>query len=75
MVNFPTNTSPINATPVPQSPGSRQIVPSRAPEKRELRPVDRRAFIDRRARRAAAKRIMDRRSGPERRRASIDLSV
>lgn len=75
MVNFPTTTSPINVTPTPQSPGTKQIVPSRAPTKREARAVDRRAFIDRRGRRGADKRVMDRRSGPERRRSSIDLSV
>ncbi|MEH6556850.1 MAG: hypothetical protein V7459_03135 [Oceanicoccus sp.] len=75
MVNFPTTTSPINVTPTPQSPRSRQIVPSRAPGNRDKGPVDRRAFLDRRDRRGATKRVMDRRSGPERRRSSIDLSV
>ena len=75
MVNFPTTTSPINATPTDQSPGSPQIVPSRAAAKREAHAIDRRAFVGRRARRGADKRVMDRRSGPERRRSSIDLSV
>ncbi len=75
MVNFPTTTSPINVTPTSASPSTRHIVPSRAPEKRESRPVDRRAFQGRRGRRGAAKHVMDRRSGPERRRSSIDLSV
>ena len=76
MVNFPTTTSPINATPTVQSPSSPQIVPSRpATTKREEHTIDRRASVRRRGSRGADKRVMDRRSGPERRRSSIDLSV
>lgn len=74
MVNFPP-TQPVGsgATPV-NKPSVRRINQSTAARKRQASAVDRRRMNDRRRSRGA-KQIMDRRTGLDRRRSSIDLSV
>lgn len=74
MVNFPP-TLPVGHTAPHSRPAiSRRIVPSSAADKRETHSTDRRLLRDRRDRRGQAQ-IMDRRSGPERRRSSINFCV
>lgn len=74
MVNFPPTIPVGSSARTVETSRNTRIVPSSAADKRETRAIDRRRMYDRRARRSA-RQIMDRRSGPERRRASIDLSV
>lgn len=74
MVNFP-SINPVGSSAVPvKKTASRKVYQSTAAEKREMLAVDRRRHNDRRQRRSA-KQVMDRRSGMERRRSSIDLSI
>lgn len=74
MVNFPP-TNPVGsaATPV-NKPTVRRVNQSTAAANRQASAVDRRRMNDRRMRRGS-KQIMDRRTGMDRRRSSIDLSV
>lgn len=74
MVNFP-SVNPVGSAAIPaRKSTTRKVSESTAAEKREILAVDRRRRNDRRQRRGA-KQIMDRRSGMERRRSSIDLSI
>ena len=74
MINFPPN-RPIDR---PADSGlnrrTRRAAPSSATVKRESTAVDRRGLRDRRSRKGA-QQVIDRRTGAERRRASIDFSV
>ncbi|ARN75776.1 hypothetical protein [Oceanicoccus sagamiensis] len=74
MVNFPTTYTAPSATAPRKASSQRRIVPSSAADKRETRDIDRRLNRDRRGRRGS-KQVMDRRSGPERRRSTISFSV
>ena len=76
MINLPPVNTP-STTPAQPSglKPTRRVVPSTAADKRESFATDRRRAWDRRSRRGGKKMVMDRRCGPERRRASIDLSV
>ena len=75
MVNFPP-TLPVGsaARPVSKPATNRSVSQSGAAKKREVYVSDRRRSKDRRSRRGV-KQIMDRRSGGDRRRSTIDLSV
>lgn len=75
MVNFPP-TLPVGsaATPVAKPAAHQRVTQSTAAAKRQAFVADRRRMNDRRARRHS-KQIMDRRSGIDRRRSSIDLSI
>ncbi len=74
MVNFPTTIVPITGTTTSRKGSARRVASSTAAENRETHSIDRRTRRDRRSRRGQ-KQIMDRRSGPERRRSTIDFSV
>ena len=75
MVNFP-STLPVGSAAVPVRKSTvRRVTESTAAEKREAAAVDRRRRKDRRSRRGAGKWVMDRRTGADRRRSSIDLSI
>ena len=74
MVNFPPTLPVGSVTGTIKNSSTRRTTPSNATQKREMQYSDRRRMQDRRGRRGA-KQVMDRRSGPERRRTSIDLSV
>ncbi len=74
MVNFyPTNPVGSAATPVKKQ-ATRPAAPPNPTDNREALAVDRRRQGDRRRRRNAP-RIMDRRTGADRRRSRIDYSV
>ena len=75
MINYPP-LLPVgsNANPVKKK-SSRRVVAASATDKRKAHlQEDHRRMRDRRTRRGA-KQLVDRRTGPERRRPSIDLSV
>lgn len=74
MVNFPPTLPVGHIAPNSKATRSRRIVPSSAADRHETHSIDRRLLRDRRDRRGKAQ-IMDRRSGPERRRSSINFSV
>ncbi len=74
MVNFPP-TIPVGQTPPSvKKNNDRRIVPTIAADKKQSVLTDRRGVRDRRSRRRL-KQIMDRRSGADRRRSSINLSI
>ena len=74
MVNFPTTyAAPASTAPAPTT-GQRKIIASSAAGKREARDIDRRLTSDRRSD-AGTKPVVDRRSGSERRRCTINVSV
>lgn len=74
MVNFPTS-QPVGSINKPAIKSKTlQVAPSNAAATRQLKMTDRRRQQDRRGRRGA-KQVMDRRSGPERRRSSISIKV
>ena len=74
MVNFPTTyAAPSSKAPAPAT-GQRRIVASSAAGKREVRDAERRLTSDRRSD-AGTQPVMDRRSGSERRRCTINVSV
>ena len=73
MVNFPPLPIGSSAQPLKRHK-TRRIVPSTAADKREDQDLDRRLKRDRRGRRGE-QQVMDRRSGSNRRRSSINLSV
>ena len=74
MVNFPT-TQPVGSITKPAIKSkTSEVVPSNAAVTRQLKMAERRRRQDRRGRRGA-KQVMDRRSGPERRRSSISINV
>lgn len=72
MVNFPTNYTPSGASMPTRA--TRRVVPSSPADKRETYSQDRRLGKDRRGR-ANTQAVMDRRSGSERRRSTINFSV
>lgn len=74
MVNFPTSYAAPGSTMPTRAANQRRIVPSSAADKREANAIDRRLTKDRRGGRVA-KQVMDRRSGSERRRSTINFSV
>lgn len=75
MVNFPP-TQPLGsaAVPVSRPVTNRSVAQANATKKREAYAADRRRRKDRRTQRGV-KQIMDRRTGGDRRRSTIDLSV
>ncbi len=74
MLHFPTISPPGSPSSTARQPTNRRANPTGGADKREAVAVDRRRLRDRRTRRGA-RQIMDRRSGTDRRRASIDLSI
>lgn len=68
-------TSPIITPPTNSAvPSKQRVVASAGADRRHYRSNDRRFKLDRRGRRASSQ-IIDRRTGSERRRSIIDLSV
>lgn len=74
MVNFPTTLRTGSAATPVTKPTVARVKQSVAAEKRQAFVVDRRRMTDRRSRRQA-KQVMDRRTGIDRRRSNIDLSI
>ncbi|MCP3908458.1 MAG: hypothetical protein GY712_10635 [Oceanicoccus sp.] len=74
MVNFPTTYATPSSTAPSKTANQPRVVQSSATGKREAGAIDRRLNRDRRGR-SSAKQVMDRRSGPERRRSSISFNV
>ena len=73
MINFP-KIPQGGASRSVQTPLTRRSVPSTAADSQKHRTLERRQTIDRRKRRGE-KHVIDNRSGADRRRSSIDLSI